>query len=259
MPHYIDHLGRSVELQAPPERIISLCPSQTETLYALGLGDKVVGRTRFCIHPEEEVKGAVRVGGTKEVNMERIAELKPDLIIGEKEENTKEMVKELEKMCPVYITDVRAPADAVRMVRDLGTITGKAARGELLAGEVEAALERLPEVGKGRKCLYFIWREPWMVVGKDTFIDGMLSLLGFENVGQAGKGRYPEVDAAWIANCGAEVFLLSSEPYPFSGKHVAEVGELVGEKWIELVDGEMFSWYGSRLLEAPYYFGRWES
>ena len=258
MSTFTDHLGRSVQLPVAPQRIISLCPSQTETLYALGLGARIVGRTRFCIHPAEEVKNAVVVGGTKKVNMERIAELEPDLIIGEKEENTKEMVEELEARWPVYVTDVRSPGDAVRMVRDLGMLAGKAARGEVLAGEVEAALGRLPKVGKGRKCLYFIWRGPWMVAGKDTFIDGMLSLLGFENVVQEGAGRYPEVDAEWIAGSGAEVVLLSSEPFPFSGKHISEIREMVGEQWIELVDGEMFSWYGSRLLDAPYYFGRWE-
>lgn len=257
MPSYQDHLGRTIELEDIPQRIISLCPSQTETLYALGLGDRIVGRTRYCIHPAEEVKNAMRVGGTKQVKMERIAELEPDLIIGEKEENTKEMVEEMEKRWPVYVTDVRGPQDALRMIRDLGEITGKMARASLMAEDVEAALQRLPNVGQGRRCLYFIWRKPWMVAGRDTFIQGMLELLGFENVVTADMGRYPELTADWIQASGAEVALLSSEPYPFAGKHVEEIQQMVGDAWVELVDGEMFSWYGVRLLEAPYYFGRW--
>lgn len=259
MPLFTDHLNRQVDIPQPPERIISLCPSQTETLFALGLGSRIAGRTRFCIHPSPQVDSVLRVGGTKEVKMDRIATLDPDLIICEKEENTKEMVEALSQNWPVYVTDVRSPADSLRMVRDLGAITGRMAAGEALATELDTVLQRMPGIGRGRKCLYFIWRDPWMVAGPDTFIHSILELCQFENVVPAGMGRYPEVDAEWIKNCGAELILLSSEPYPFSGENVQELTEMTGNAWVELVDGEMFSWYGVRMLQAPYYFARWES
>ncbi len=246
-----DHLGRKVELPTQPQRIISLCPSQTATLYDLGLGDRVVGLTHFCIHPAEQVGKAVKVGGTKQLKMERIDALQPDLIIAEKEENTKEMVEALEADYPVYVTDVHDIESCLKMIRDLGEITGTQARGLELAAEVEAALNQVQALAPTQRCLYFIWRKPWMVAGRGTFIQAVLNLCGLENVIET--DRYPELLPEEIVHLNPEVVLLSSEPYPFAERHIAELRALLPETKFLLVDGEMFSWYGSRMRLAPQY------
>lgn len=260
---FVDHLGRRVELKNfPPQRIISLCPSQTETLFALGLQKKVIGRTRFCVHPKPEINAIERVGGTKEVKYERIEALLPDLIVGEKEENTKVMVGELEKLAPVYITEVQTLSDAFQMVRDLGNLGGKSKVGEALAQRIESGIQSIRPFKEKIPCLYFIWRDPWMVAGANTFIDAILQLCGFENVAPKGGSRYPELTPEFISNSGAACILLSSEPYPFQEKHFSEIKAMTDVP-VELVDGEMFSWYGSHLLEAVPYLkekiGIWES
>lgn len=251
MRNLIDHLGRPLQVVPEPQRIISLCPSQTATLYDLGLGDRVVGLTHFCIHPQKEVDKAVKVGGTKQLKMERVHELKPDLIIAEKEENTKEMVEALDSDYPVYVTEVRDLKSSLKMIRDLGDITGQLEAGNALASEVEVAFKQVLPLTPELKCLYFIWRKPWMVAGQGTFIDSVLKLSGLSNM--VDGDRYPELSLDEIAKIAPDVVLLSSEPFPFAEKHILELSEVLPNTSFYLVDGEMFSWYGSRMRLAPAY------
>jgi ABC-type Fe3+-hydroxamate transport system substrate-binding protein len=249
----IDQMQRRVSCPENPQRIVSLVPSQTELLFALGLGDKIVGRTKFCIHPAEKVANVNVIGGTKNFHLEAIRALKPDLIIGNKEENYEEGINTLAAEFPVLMSDIFTLPDALAMIRMIGNATNTLLQANDLAENIErnfAAILALPP----RKALYLIWRNPYMAAGKSTFIDEMLGHAGFTNV-LTEQSRYPELSAEQIRALNPEVILLSSEPYPFSeAKHFAEFQELVPRANVMLVDGEMFSWYGSRLLEAAEYF-----
>lgn len=253
---YTDDLGRQVRIPLEPQRIISLCPSQTATLFHFGLGSRIAGRTRFCIHPKPEIEQAVRIGGTKQVNYERIKEIQPDLIIAEKEENTLEMVEELSKEYPVYVTDVRGLPSALKMMRDLGQITGKPESGQLLADTVESRLKTVAPLTSAPSCAYLIWRKPWMAAGSDTFINAMLQQCGLRNIALDWEGRYPEFDLERLADTAPEIVLLSSEPFPFAEKHIQEIASVLPQAKVRLVDGEMFSWYGSHLLHVPDYLAQ---
>lgn len=233
----------------PPERIVSLCPSQTETLIAFGLGTRVVGRTRFCIHPAEAVRDIRSVGGTKEIKMDRLASLQPDLIIGEKEENTPEMIAELEARFPVYVTDVKDENSALRMIRDLGAICGLPEKGEKMATAAAESLAQVRPLPSPESCVYLIWQDPIMVVGAETYIQSVLVRCGFDNLALPLAGRYPTLTRDQLRAMGPRHILLSSEPFPFSEKHIAEYQALVPGANVRLVDGEAFSWYGVRMLE----------
>lgn len=248
-----DHLGRQVDLPHIPQRIVSLCPSQTETLVALGLGNRLVGRTRFCIHPKALIKKVKNIGGTKLVDFERIRALKPDLIIGEKEENTPEMVAALEAEWPVFVTDVRDLESSTRMVLDLGKITGTEAEAAHLVGQIKASYAAIRPLPRPVSCLYLIWKDPWMAVGADTFIDSVLKKCGFHNVAASLEGRYPIVTKETFQGKMPEIVLISSEPYPFTNLHVPDVHELAPHSSVRIVDGEMFSWYGSHLIGVENY------
>lgn len=248
-----DHLGREVAIPEQPQRIISLCPSITETLIDLGLEDRVVGRTHFCIHPKEQVKNIRAVGGTKKIKYERVDDLQPDLIISEKEENTQEMVDELAQKYPVYVTDVTDLSSSLRMIRDLGIISGAATKAEGLAEQVRQAFAAIRPNAKSQSVLYFIWRKPFMLAGTNTFIHSILDLLGFNNMATSLSGRYPEIKPEQMKELNPEVVLLSSEPYPFEDKHLQEIKDILPEAQIHLVDGEMFTWYGSHMLQSPGY------
>ncbi|MCB9232591.1 MAG: ABC transporter substrate-binding protein [Bacteroidia bacterium] len=253
---FTDDLGRQVEIEFPPRRIISLCPSQTETLIRLPLPGQVVGRTRFCIHPRPEVESVPRVGGTKEIKFDLIRELQPDLIIGEKEENTREMILELEKEFPVFLTDVVDIPSALRMIRTLGRICGAETGVNQVADEIEREFARLKPLQNPLRTSYFIWREPWMVAGNHTFIQSVLETCGFENVCLSLEGRYPEISLNQLQELDPQLILLSSEPYPFREKHLQELQNLLPQAKIQLVDGEMFSWYGIRMLQMPPYLNQ---
>ena len=249
-----DQMGREVEINFPPERIISLVPSQTELLYDLGLGERVVGITKFCIHPEEWYRTKERVGGTKKVNFEKIQLLKPDLIIGNKEENTESEIKELMQQYPVWMSDIHNLPEALQMIRSVGAITDTGSEAAHLATAIEKTFEQLAHIKKGkeRSVAYFIWQKPYMVAGGNTFINAILKKVGLKNVFED-KGRYPEVTAEAIAAAAPDLIFLSSEPYPFKEKHVQEFKSISPASEVQVVDGEMFSWYGSRLLKAPDY------
>ncbi|MFK7785928.1 MAG: ABC transporter substrate-binding protein [Crocinitomicaceae bacterium] len=246
-------MNQTIRLESTPRRIVSLVPSQTELLHYLGMEDEVVGITKFCIHPNEWFRSKDRVGGTKAVNLEKVLVLNPDLIIGNKEENTKEDIEMLKSVAPVWMSDIYDLSDSVLMLRELGRILNKSDLTDALIEEILTAFSQLHEFVdshsiKGKTALYFIWNEPGFVAGKNTFIDAMLSECGLKNATR--ESRYPEVPLA----LQPDFVFLSSEPFPFEEKHIESFQKRYPNSKIVLVDGEMFSWYGSRLKDAPKYF-----
>jgi ABC-type Fe3+-hydroxamate transport system substrate-binding protein len=244
-------MGRTVGLPASPRSIVSLVPSITELLYTLQLDEQVSGITKFCIHPNNWFREKTRVGGTKAIKPSVIDELKPDLIIANKEENVQQQVEELAQHYPVWVTDVNNLTDALVMIEQIGAITNTQPAATRLISQINSAFSSLPTKTQKLKTGYLIWRNPYMTIGKDTFIHDMLTRCGFINI-FGHTTRYPAIDTWQLAGC--ELLLLSSEPYPFQQKHIDELQASLPNTKIMLVDGEMFSWYGSRLLHAPAYF-----
>ena len=231
--------------------IVSLVPSITELLYTLQLDEQVTGITKFCIHPNNWFREKTRVGGTKNIKTEIIHQLQPDLIIANKEENVKEQVEDLAQHYPVCVTDVNNLANALEMIEQIGALTSTQAAATRLISQINTAFSDLHQKNQPLKTGYLIWRNPYMTVGNDTFIHDMLVRCGFKNIFDH-TTRYPVIDTWQLAQC--ELLLLSSEPYPFQQKHIDELQAELPNTRIMLVDGEMFSWYGSRLLHAPAYF-----
>lgn len=248
-----DQMGRRVAVPFPPQRIVSLVPSQTELLFALGIGHRVVGVTKFCLHPPEARQRALVIGGTKNFDFEKIAALKPDLLLGNKEENYQAGIEELAAGYPMWLSDISTLPQALDMIKRVAFIVGEKARGERLATEIAASFAPLLPAGPDATAAYFIWRKPYMVAASGTFIDDMLRRAGFRNA-FAGLGRYPEVTAEQLASLAPAHIFLSSEPYPFGEKHVAEFQAICPAAKIRVVDGELFSWYGSRLRLSAAYF-----
>ncbi|MFV0604772.1 MAG: ABC transporter substrate-binding protein [Niabella sp.] len=232
--------------------IVSLVPSITETLYSLGLDDEVVGITKFCVHPLHWFQQKIKVGGTKNIHLEKIKSLQPTLIIANKEENVKEQVELLAKNYNVLLTDVNNYTEALQMIQDLGEVLQKQTASALL---VQSIIEHfsVTKTSKPKTAAYIIWKNPWMTVGGDTFINDMMQKAGFYNVFENEK-RYPQVSIEQIKNKNPDYLLLSSEPFPFQQKHADELRALMPHIKILLVDGEMFSWYGSRMIKASEYF-----
>lgn len=247
-----DQLNRNMIIRSQPERIISLVPSQTELLFDLGLDERIVGRTKFCIHPKELVSSKPIIGGTKNPDHQKISDLKPDLIIANKEENNADDIAALEKLCPVWVSDVNNRYSAMQMISALGDLLDCQNKAYELIQETESAFGSLIKRAKP-KVLYLIWRKPWMAAGRDTFISSMMTEIGLINCIQA--DRYPELTDEEIVHLNPYIF-LSSEPFPFHEKHVEELQYLLPQATIRLVDGEMFSWYGSRMKYAPAYFNQ---
>lgn len=250
----LDQLKREIVINQIPQRIISLVPSQTELLVDLGLEKQIVGVTKFCIHPKHLRKSTSVVGGTKEVKYEKIRSLKPDIILCNKEENTPEMVRELENYSTVHVSDIVSIEDAIEVIFQFGEIFNVRDKSAVLVEKFQDELSHFQSIQKpARRVVYFIWREPWMVAGKETFINTLLELNNWENIAATLSGRYPEIKTEDLNELKPDLVLLSSEPFPFKEKHRKE---LLADykKQIELVDGEYFSWYGSRLLPALKYF-----
>jgi len=254
---FIDQMGRDVSIEWPPKRIISLVPSQTEFLYWLGLKEEVVGITKFCIHPEEWFRSKTRIGGTKKIDFIKIEALKPDLIIGNKEENEEVQVKHLIEQYPVWMSDIHNLEDAYDMMNGIGAIVNRTEKAQELVSEIKRSFEELNGLQHpARTVAYFIWKEPYMVAGQNTFLTDMLSKCDLRNVFMDCKDRYPTITKEEIKKQSPDIILLSSEPYPFSEKHIDEFQQICPKAKIALVDGEYFSWYGSRLLGAPAYFNK---
>ena len=247
-----DALGRTLQLDAPPIRIVSLVPSLTELLAALGLDQEVAGLTRFCVHPAGWKEAKPIVGGTKNVRVERVRTLRPDLVLASKEENEREQVEAIAAFAPVYVTDICTVDGAIREIRQIGALVGRADAAEALARRAEAGFATLEASAPAKpiRAAYLIWREPWMAVGGDTYIADVMRRAGFANL-HAESTRYPTLVLPDLA--AADVVLLSSEPYPFDESHAAEVEAAAPGVRALLVDGEAFSWYGARTAAAPAY------
>lgn len=255
MAIFKDQMQRSVQINGTPKRIVSLVPSQTELLFDLGLEEQIVGITKFCIHPDKLFRTKKRVGGTKQYHFDRIEALEPDLIIGNKEENDQKQIEALAKIYPVWMSDIKTLEDALLMIRQLGEITETQNKAIAIANKIEASFQNFkPEERKS--AAYFIWKNPYMVAGQATFIDEMLNKAGFVNVFK--KERYPATTMEEIIALNPSCILLSSEPFPFKEKDIKEFQACLPNSKIFIVDGELFSWYGTRLLKSISYFKQLE-
>lgn len=255
---FTDQLNRKLEIDKTPKRIISLVPSQTELLFDLGLNDEVIGITKFCIHPEEWFRTKTKIGGTKKIDFEKIKQLQPDLIIGNKEENEQEQIEELYKHYNVWMSDIYCLKDSFEMLTRLGAMLGKYNESINLKIKIEYLFNNFNSgnsLSERKKVAYLIWKKPYMVAGRNTFINDMLIRCGFDNVfATENLSRYPDVSIEEIVEANPEVIILSSEPFPFKEENIIELKAICPKANVIIADGEMFSWYGSRLLQAPAYF-----
>jgi ABC-type Fe3+-hydroxamate transport system substrate-binding protein len=260
MKQFHDQTGKLVFMPSPPRRIVSLVPSLTELLYDLHLDEEVVGITKFCVHPEQWYRSKQRIGGTKNADIALIKSLQPDLVIASKEENIKEQVEAIAAFCPVYCSDISNLEEAYEAIAQIGALTDRSAKAEELIGELRQDFSQLHTATNKLRCVYLIWNKPYMSAGGDTFIHAMLRTAGFENVFQ-NLLRYPETDLQQIAAYDVDVVFFSSEPFPFKQQHLHDFTTAWQQQFpqkkmplLRIVDGEMFSWYGSRLLYATEYF-----
>jgi len=249
---FIDQIGNTVEIPVPPPRIVSLVPSLTELLYDLGLSANIVGITKFCVHPQEKPNDVVIVGGTKDVKEELIHAVHPDLIIASKEENTKETIERLAKSYPVFTTDIKELYDALFFIQRIGEITECVENAYSMAYAIKRSFDKL-WTNQQFSVAYLIWRKPYMSVGHDTFIHDMISRMGGVNVFEE-ETRYPVITEEMLSGKNPDYIFLSSEPYPFKENHIDEFKAICPNAKIMLVDGEYFSWYGSRLFGSVNYF-----
>jgi ABC-type Fe3+-hydroxamate transport system substrate-binding protein len=259
---FTDQLGQEIQIPYPPKKIISIVPSQTELLFDLGLGEEIIGVTKFCVHPEEKIKSMTKVGGTKNLNIEKIKSLQPDLIIGNKEENEEQQVKKLRNDFPIWMSDIKTLKDAYVMITEAGEMVNRSQPAISMVERIKSEFSEWVQLRSTTNfqtsnfklnCAYLIWNDPLMTVGNDTFIHHMLGIAGFENV-FVDKNRYPEITMEELKARKPVYIFLSSEPFPFRQRHADELQQEIPSSKTILVDGEMFSWYGSRLLRVPTYF-----
>lgn len=253
---YKDQLNRNLQLNKSPKRIVSLVPSLTELLVDLGLEASIVGVTKFCVHPKHLRLSKSVVGGTKQINIEKLIALRPDIILCNKEENTKAIIEALEKVAPVHISDIYNLENSYELIKMYGDIFKVESEAVGIISNIQNEREQFQNKIKNMpqfKVAYFIWKNPWMVAASDTFIDVMINEAGFKNVFNADK-RYPEIDLDNTKLKESDLIFLSSEPFPFKEEHILELKAHFPEAKIQIVDGELFSWYGSRLRKSYGYF-----
>ena len=252
---FTDQLKREFQLKYPPKRIISLVPSQTELLFDLGLDQEIIGLTKFCIHPAEKYNEKTKIGGTKNLNLELIRSLKPDLIIGNKEENEQSQIEELMQEFPVWMSDIYNLEDAKLAIHQIGELVDRQPEAAYLNYLINAGFNDLQILASqnniNKTVAYLIWRKPFMLAGENTFISDILALNGLHTVVKS--SRYPVMELQELKELQPDVIFLSTEPYPFNEKHVKELQTAFPQASVRLVDGEMFSWYGSRLVKAVQY------
>lgn len=251
-----DQLHREIYLKSIPKRIVSLVPSQTELIVDLGLEKELVGVTKFCIHPKQLRQDKTIVGGTKHVHFQKIKALEPDIILCNKEENTKEMILELEPIAPVHISDIYSVNDSLELISMYGEIFGINESAQTIINDIKSkhdtfksVIAKQPKV----RVAYFIWKSPYMVAASQTFINEIIQINNFENVFQD-LNRYPEIKLSELKDKNLDLILLSSEPYPFKDIDFELFKPECPEAKIMIVDGKAFSWYGSRLSKAFDYF-----
>ncbi len=245
-----DQMNRIVELkQFPPQKIISLVPSITELLSYLNLENELIGITKFCIYPTYIFKSKERIGGTKNLDIEKIKKLNPDLIIGNKEENVKEQIEELSSLFPVWMSDVNTYLDALDMIKQVGVITDRRKEAEILIQEIQEnfhQIEKTEHLIRNKSVLYLIWHQPYIAVGNNTYIHDILHKIGAINA-LSNKNRYVEITVHDIQQLNPDFILLSSEPFPFKEKHQQELEQILPTAKTILVNGEVFSWYGPKM------------
>jgi len=253
---FTDQIGQVVKLKGIPQRIVSLVPSQTELLFDLGLGQQIVGCTKFCIHPTEMPESVARIGGTKNPNIAKIKALKPDLVIANKEENTQYDIAQISWFCPVWVSNIYNVEEAIEMIIAVGDITGTHSKSVELANQIQSQFEELKrecEVFPPLNVAYLIWKIPVMISGSDNFISSILNLINLQNPWLYDGFRYPEIADRKLKKAKLDYLLLSTEPYPFKIKDCIEFEAKFSPAKAVLVDGEMFSWYGSRMLKMKDY------
>ena len=250
-----DQLNRTLSFSSYPKRIISLVPSQTELLFHLGLDKEVVGVTKFCIYPTDWKTRKTIVGGTKNLKIDLIKELNPDLIIANKEENDEDSLRKLMPIFPVWISDIKRLEDAFQMILSVGKITNSESTSFTWTEKIKKQFKILSLLPKQpRRVAYLIWNNPLMSVNQDTFIHSLLELNQWDNCFKDKLNRYPEITEEELVDSNPEMVFLSSEPFPFKDKHIDRFKQLLPESRVVLVNGEYFSWYGSRLVDSPAYF-----
>lgn len=246
---FTDQLQRKIDVAFPPQRIVSIVPSQTELLYDLGLVNEIAGITKFCVHPPHLRREKAIVGGTKKLHIEKIMALQPDLIIANKEENEKADILELEKYFPVWISDISNFEDALEMIRMVGELTGTTPKASELISRITAEMNAYLFPLQPLRTAYLIWKDPWMTIGANTFISDMMSRAGFINVFDDLQ-RYPEISVQMLVEKDPDLIILSSEPYPFKQEHIHALQQYLPHTRVLLADGEVFSWYGSRMQHS---------
>jgi ABC-type Fe3+-hydroxamate transport system substrate-binding protein len=241
----IDQLGRQINISQTIQSIVSLVPSHTELLAELVGVETIIGRTKFCIHPQKLKQHSQLVGGTKQLHIDKILTLKPDIIFANKEENIKEDIARLQQHIPVYVSDISTLKDSYHFIKQIGEMCSNHSVAETIITQSDTILETL-KLEKKKTAAYLIWKKPYMSVGNDTYINDIMHNLGFINVFDQ-KNRYPETTIEEMKRLKPEVILLSSEPYPFKQSDIQELREHFATTKILLVNGEFFSWYGSRI------------
>ncbi|WP_322487647.1 helical backbone metal receptor [Chloroflexus sp.] len=244
-----DALGRTIELAAPPQRIVSLVPSMTEWLFSVGAGERVVGITDYCIEPSVAIAHLPRLRGTKNPDRTAVLSLRPDLLIAEQEENRERDVLALAAAgVNVYVTAIRSVAHAATQLAALAEVLGVAATAAPMIAEIQAAMADPPV--PARRVLALIWRDPWMAVGQDTYANDLLRLSGGINVAAALSGRYPRAPLAELLDLNPDIILLPSEPYPFSERDLPAFAEVADRCQIAFCDGMALTWPGPRTAAA---------
>ncbi len=248
-----DMLDRTVKIPFPPQRIISLVPSITETLFDLGLEKKIVGITDYCIHPKEKVKEVTKIGGTKNPNIELITDLKPDLIIADKNENTQSQVEKLMKISPVFVMDVNNYEEALSMILLLGTISDRKQTAEGMVSDIQNSFQDLQSLDHSKTVFFPIWKGPCMTINKDTYIHSMIHKIGLINAFADSDTHYPQVSDQELNDLQPDFVFLPSEPCSYTPEDVVYCKSLFPNAKVIELDGQMFAWYGSRLLKASFY------
>ena len=240
-----DQLSRTFRLDQMPNKIVSLVPSHTELLADLTDPKYIIGRTKFCIHPSSLKLSTTLIGGTKNLHIDRIRELNPDIIFANKEENNQEDIELLEKQFPVYVSEIKTLNDSYQFIQELAQIFNETLKAETIIRQSQQSIASQKQKQR-QKAVYLIWKKPYMSIGNDTYIHDVMDKLGFDNA-FANERRYPETSIAIIKSLQPDIILLSSEPYPFNISDMNELNEHFPTTDIQLVNGEFFSWYGSRI------------
>jgi ABC-type Fe3+-hydroxamate transport system substrate-binding protein len=236
---YTDQTHHTIQLaDIEHYKVVSIVPSQTELLYYLGSAP--IAQTKFCVHPRSQFKTSIKIGGTK------------------KEENNQSDIEELRKHVPVWLSDIYTLDDALDMIRSIGVMVKKKDQADLLVRQIQDSFKKLEKLQR-KSCLYVVWNKPIMAVGRNTFIHSMLTYAGYKNSIQEEDSRYPELTEAAIKRLNPDTVLLSSEPFPFKEEHIRKFQSLLPMAEVKLVDGEMFSWYGNRLLGFASYLTKMNS